>query len=244
MMQHEIDLLEADLVRLGQAIAFPPAPALSRTVAQRLVARPLRAERASRWQLAGVAMAAAIVIAALFAGTVSPARDAVADLLDRINIFQTAESPAGLPTDITGKSVTVEQAEMRLGFPILLPAYPEKLEPEQVLFQEFGRVKAVALFFRPSEAAPFVLFETNGFVGKGLPVGGSAQAVNDLGDGDAFWLEGLRIVQYYDQQGNVIEESRRATDVNTLLWQQGGLVFRIEGDLSRDEAVRIAKSLL
>ncbi len=41
----------------------------------------------------------------------------------------------------------------------------------------------------------------------------------------------------------MIQESVRATDVNTLLWDEDGRVFRIEGDLTLEEARKIAQSL-
>ncbi len=79
-------------------------------------------------------------------------------------------------------------------------------------------------------------------MGKGIVEPSQAQPVSGLGS-EAYWLTGLRIVQYYDLNGSVIQESVRATDVNTLLWDEEGRVFRIEGDLSQDEAKKIAQSL-
>jgi hypothetical protein len=88
-----------------------------------------------------------------------------------------------------------------------------------------------------------VLFETNARVGKGIPTGGEpAQSVDGLG-GEAYWLTGLRIVQYEEPDGAVIHQSQRVTDQNTLIWSRGGFVFRIEGPLEKDEAVEIARSL-
>ena len=54
---------------------------------------------------------------------------------------------------------------------------------------------------------------------------------------------GLRIVQSYDAEGNFIRESQRQTETNTLVWIQNDLVFRLEGDLSQDEALRMARSV-
>ena len=78
--------------------------------------------------------------------------------------------------------------------------------------------------------------------GKGVLGSSQAQPVRDLGD-EAYWLTGLRIVQYYDPSGAVIRDSVRATDANTLLWSADGRVFRLEGGLSREEAVKIEESL-
>jgi hypothetical protein len=192
---------------------------------------------------------AALVALAFVAGVLAPAREAVADLFDSINIFETDEIPADVTREISGTPVSLETAEATLGRPVLLPAYPEDLTPERVLLQDFGQVKAIVLFFQHPDGARFALFETNARVGKGLPAVGKgiveeaqAEPVRGLDD-EAYWLTGLRIVQYYDLDGSVIQDSVRATDVNTLLWAQDGYVFRIEGDLSQQEAIKIAGSL-
>ncbi len=50
-------------------------------------------------------------------------------------------------------------------------------------------------------------------------------------------------VLYRDERGEPIPVSRRRTAEHTLLWAREGLVFRLEGGFSREEAVRIAQSL-
>jgi len=248
-MQQEIDRLERDISLLSRAIAFPETPSLASPVRSRIDAeRRLRAPAPS-WQLALTAIAAAAVALAFVAGVASPARDAVADLFDRINIFETAEVPKGLTREISGTQVTLEEAEKRLGLPLLLPGAAATVEPDRVLIQEYHSVKAAVLLFRHSDGTPYALFETNAPVGKGLPIAGKgvlsssqARPVRGLGD-EAYWLTGLRIVQYYDSSGAVIRDSVRATEENTLLWSANGRVFRIEGGLDQDEAVSIAKSL-
>jgi hypothetical protein len=237
-------VLMRDLELLGRAVAYPPTPSLTGAVAARLSPRPAGAPA---WGLAGVALATAVVVVALVAGTIGPAREAMADLFDRINIFEVADVPAELPTDIRGEPVSLDEAKTRLKAPIEIPAHPEGLADSltEVLFQDLrpGEMQAVALFFEPPDGAPFVLFQTNAHAGKGLGPGASAERVTGLGR-EAYWLEGLRIVQLYDSQGNFLRESERRTEANTLLWaNEDGFVRRIEGDLTKEEAVRIAQSL-
>ena len=175
-------------------------------------------------------------------GVWAPGREAVADFFDRLRIFQTEESPEGLSAEIVGTPVSPAEAEERLGFPLKHPAYPKGLELQRTLLQEFEGFSAAVLFYDHPTGLSFALFETNGVVGKGLPFGAVAVPVPGLGS-QAFWLEGLRIVEYYNEQGELIRDSRRATDANTLLWDEDGFIFRLEGDLSRDDAIRIAQSL-
>ena len=248
-MQQEIDRLERDITLLSRAIAFPEAPSLASRVRSRIEADRTRRAAAPSWQLALTAIAAAAVALAFIAGVASPARDAIADLFDRINIFETAEVPKDLTREISGTQVTLEEAEARLGLPLLLPGDAATTEPDRVLIQDFRSVKAAVLFFRHSDGTQYALFETNAPVGKGLPIAGKgvlsssqAQPVRGLGD-EAYWLTGLRIVQYYDPSGAVIRDSVRATEENTLLWSANGRVFRIEGNLTQEQAIGIARSL-
>jgi hypothetical protein len=82
-MQGEIDILEKDLMLLSRAIRYPATPDLEPAAPE----RPREATLAP-W---GMRAAAAVVVAlaALVAGValVAPAREAVADLFDKINIF-------------------------------------------------------------------------------------------------------------------------------------------------------------
>ena len=152
-MQQEIDRLERDITLLSRAIAFPEAPSLASRVRSRIEAD--RTRRAPSWQLALTAIAAAAVALAFIAGVASPARDAIADLFDRINIFETAEVPKDLTREISGTQVTLEEAEARLGLPLLLPGDAATTEPDRVLIQDFRSVKAAVLFFRHSDGTPY-----------------------------------------------------------------------------------------
>ncbi len=212
-MADDFELLERDLERLSRAVSYPVSPSL-----------------------------AAAVALALLLGLWTPGRDAVADFFDRLNIFQTEESPAGLPREIVGTPVSLAQAEERLGFAPKEANCPKGVGLERALLQEFPGFRSVVLFYEQEVEPGFALFQTEGSLGKGLPIGAEAEPVSGLGD-QAYWLEGLRIVEYYDEQGGLIRESRRATDANTLIWSEDGFVFRVEGDLSQEEAIRIAQSL-
>jgi hypothetical protein len=226
-------------------MVFPATPSLAAGVRSRIERERSLRTRASSWQLALTGVAAAAVALAFITGVVAPARNAVADIFDRINIFETDDVPSDLPRDISGSPVALGEAEEAVGFSLLLP---EGAEPNRVLLQEFGPVKAAVLFYEGDNGASYALFETTAIAGKGLAVGkgviepGQAQPVSGLGN-EAYWLTGLRIVQYYDLEGSVIQESVRATDVSTLLWDADGRIFRIEGDLPQEEAIEIAKSL-
>ena len=241
-MPDDFELLERELERLSQAVSYPAAPPLAAAVRRRLEtqARPTAA-RSGRWTLVGLAAAAAVALA-LVLGVWAPGREAVADFFERLRIFQTEESPADLPREIDGTPVSLGQAEERLGFAPKEATCPKGVGLERVLLQEFPGFRSVVLFYEHGVEPDFALFQTEGALGKGLPIGAEAEPVSGLGD-QAYWLEGLRIVEYYDEQGGLIRESRRATDANTLIWSEDGFVFRVEGDLSQELATCVARSL-
>ncbi len=238
-MQGEMDMLERDLVLLSGAVRYPATPDLTAAVARRLAVRRKRFA-APAWRFAGAAIAV-VAAAALVVAAIAPAREAVADLFDKIDIFRTEGVPPGLTYEIKGREVTLEEAQAAVGFHLALPDGRQR--PSRVLLQEFTNVKAAVLFFEPDGGPGYALFETNAIVGKGIPVDQpDAEPVTGLG-GEAFWLTGLHIVQYESARGDIFYQSQRATDQNTLIWARDGFVFRIEGPLEKDAAVEIAKGL-
>src|SRR5438552_13670735 len=108
-MQREIDMLEQDLIRLSEATSYPATPDFGSAVRRRLAAGP-QVRRVGSMRPAAVA-AAAVIAVAVGISAVAPAREAVADLFHRINIFETTQSPAGLPRDITGREVSLQEAQ-------------------------------------------------------------------------------------------------------------------------------------
>ncbi len=241
-MPDDFERLERDVERLSRAVSYPVTPPLAAAVRETLEtqARPA-ARRPGPWALAGAGLAAVVAVA-LVLGLWSPGREAVADFFDRLRNFQTQESPAGLPTEISGTPVSLAEAEERLGFTPMEATCPKGVQLKRALYQEFPGFRAVVLFYEHEVEPSFALFQTEGGLGKGLPFGAEAEPVARLG-AQAYWLEGLRIVEYYDEQGALIQESQRATDTNTLIWSEGGFVFRVEGDLSKELAICVAQSL-
>lgn len=238
---NDIDTLEQQLVALGSATRFPATPDLASGFWKQLGARP--AARPAKPLLVGLALGAPALLVLALVVAVSPARDAAAGLVDRINIFQTDRSTEGLPTEITGRAVSLEQAETALGGPIPQPADPA-FELERVLLQEFGGGSLVAVLFYSRDGGDFVLFASTASSAKGIPIGGDADVEPVAGLGkEGYWLQGQRIVQSVRDDGTVITESERVTDVNALVWDQEGRVYRIEGDMDKAEAIAIAQSL-
>lgn len=237
---NDTERLEQLLLNVASAVRYPPTPDIPAGFWRRL---PVSLPRRSVPLTFGAAVAAAaLLVVVLGIAAISPARDAAADLFHRINIFETSESTQGLPTEITGAETTLERAQTALGRPILQPS-GLSLKLERVLLQTYGSVYVAVLFYR-SDDSSFALFASNSATGKGLPIGAGANAEPVSGVGrEAYWLTGQRIVVSLAPNGGEIIGSERVTSTNTLIWDQDGLVYRIEGDLDEDIATAIAKSV-
>ena len=58
-----------------------------------------------------------------------------------------------------------------------------------------------------------------------------------------YWIAGApHVFVFMDSAGNILYETLRLA-TNTLLIDEGGTIVRIEGDLTMDQAVQIARSL-
>ena len=97
----------------------------------------------------------------------------------------------------------------------------------------------------PGVGALFTQFQAGlepGFFAKGLGPETRLEQLTVNG-GRAVWIEGSPHLFYYrDRGGEIRDESVRLAG-NVLLWEQEGLTLRLEANLPKDEAVRIASSV-
>jgi hypothetical protein len=215
--------------------------------------------------------AVALVLAiAVFAGTMafSPgARHAVAGWLGLRGVKITvtpspispSPSPSPLPTSLgsgleLGKRVTIAQVQGIVPFTIVVPA--ELGAPDEVYLRTGFVENQVILLYRARPGLPaarltgagllFTEFQahvdTEFVQGKILFLGAtSVEPVTVNGD-PGFWIEGApHEIQYFDPSGREVPDQTRLAG-NVLLWQHGDVTFRIEADIGRAEAIRIAES--
>jgi hypothetical protein len=251
------DLAATVTARLDEAPAPAPAP-------------PTPADRARRW-LAGLAgwrrLAAAGLAVVLLAAAVlvaSPGtREAVARRLGLRGIGVELGGPPP-PTVTTtpggrlelglGDRVTLEEARRRVDWPVLVPAAGLG-RPDAVYVNEAvpsgGRVDLVYRARPGLPASPFTdvgLLITE-FQGKPTPeflkkvtAMGVVEQVT-VGGEPGYWFSGEpHFFTYQDAAGALREEQTRLAG-NTLIWQRGDLTLRLEGELPKEEAIRIAESM-
>lgn len=251
--------LEQALVRLGAAITFPEAPDVAASVGVRLAEQ--RARRRFRVpERRRVALAFAVLAAAIAAAmAVPPARTAILDFFHlrgatvrRVETLPRVPAPIATELDL-GQAASLARARRRAEFAVLVPE--ELGEPDAVYYSPVVAGGKISLVYRPRGDLPRSRFTGVGalvtefrgdlepeFVDK---LAGQATRIQRLTiDGHpAVWLEGgPHVVVFRTVDGGFGEDTARLAG-NTLLVQEGTVLVRIEGNLSRDRAAAIGGSL-
>lgn len=234
----------------------PATPARSR------LADLLRLPGWRRLALAG--LAAAVLAAAVLVASPGT-REAVARRLGLrgVEVRIGGERPA--PTVTTrpgerlelglGERVTLAEARRRVGFPVLVPAVAGLQRPDAVFVDQRlpvgGRVDFVYRARPGLPASPFtdaglLITQFRGqltadFIKKVVGMG-VVEEVTVAGE-PGYWFTGEpHFFSYRDAAGGITDERTRLAG-NTLVWQRGEQTLRLEGQLSKAEALRIAASM-
>jgi hypothetical protein len=237
------------LARLAAEATYPATPSMRGSVLAAISAEPRRRvdpSRASRLVFASVG--AAFVAAAVLLALPGP-RGAVADFFgirgSRIVILPTPApgvTPTPLPTPAGirwfATPTSLEAAQSASGFTPALP--PSQGAPSGVYLVDYASPPVVVL-----EYARFDLWEsqTQGFFVKGVP---PDIAVHDrtVKGQPATWIgEGEHVVVFEDATGQRVVASVRTVERSTLIWSSGPTFYRLETDLTEEEAVTLAESL-
>jgi hypothetical protein len=255
--------LEQQLTALATEIEWPATPNLLPAVRSRITSPlPLRAPwYQSRWALA----AAAVVVALAALVAYQPSRDAIAGWINVHVFFQRVHvvpTPSPLPPGPFGQQLglgsqtTLSDAQKQVSWHIMVPASPG--QPDEVYLQlpPDGPTKGeVTLVYgaRPgipvaSETGVSVLVTEavgavdKNFFGKMLGPGTTFEEVT-VGGHKGYWIAGSPHQFFFiDAEGKPRYETLRLA-TNTLLLDWGGTVVRIEGKLTKAQALEIAASL-
>jgi hypothetical protein len=259
----ELTALEEQLSRLGGDLDWPATPDLAAVISRRIGVRraPQRQWFESRWAMA--AAVAILALAALLAYT--PSRDAIAhwfNLSTRIQQVPHLRTPTPQPPGPLGKRLglgemtTLEAARAAVKWKVLLP--PSLGTPDEVYLQlpplgPPGGEVTLVYASRPGiptsgqTGVSLLVTEARGLVNReffGKIVGPDTTITEIEAAGNpGYWIAGKpHIFFLIDDAGNVRDETLRLA-TNTLLLNDSGVVVRIEGDLTKDQALQIAASL-
>jgi hypothetical protein len=237
--------LERSLHRLGRELDVPEAPDLVPALRGRLQPRGgRRLEGRRRWVLA-VAVAALALLGATLA--IPDARSAFFRILnvggERIELVE--ELPDVEPVEdlelTLGERVSLGEARARSGFDLReLDDAPDRVylgERETVWFL-YGSPENVRLLVAQtplaSVDAPAIM--------KKLASDTLVEQVSVNGARGVFLSGEPHFLFLTDESGFTFEASPRLAE-NVLVWDEGGVAYRLEGDLELDDALRLARSL-
>jgi hypothetical protein len=252
-----LDVPEADL-----------ADAVRAAIEARLQPRAAVA-RPRRRLLTRLALAAAVVLAVALA--LSPqAREAIAErILQGVQILRiAAPTPTSAPPGPTataeplalrlglGRRVSLDDAATKADFPILLPESPLLGPPDEVYVASTSGGNRVSLVYGERDGLPAATetgvaalvtqFEgdvSDDVVRKGLPPETTVELL-DVDGGRAIWIEGApHFVYVYRAPDGEFHEDRGRLAGNTLLWERGDMTLRLEAEVDRETALRLAGSV-
>ncbi len=227
--------LERRLQQLGGEIAYPATPRFDLDL-ERRAARP-------SW-LRPIALGFAIVVAVV-AGVLAFSPGARSAFLEIFHIRgATVELVETLP-DVQaqrldfGERVSRDEAERRVGFELL----DLGSEPDAIFVRPDGLASVV--YGDPAEPR-LVLSQARGAIYDGFikKTGGRGTTILEVQvDGEpGLYVDGPEhFVMFLDENG-LISDERTYLAGTVLLWNRDDLLLRLEGDLTRDEALELARS--
>ncbi len=263
---------EQSLEQVAQRFDYPPTPPLAAAVGRRLSAasgaprRPATATRRLAWGLVVLALVALALLAA------PPTRAAILAFFARVGAIEifldetaptavppmavpstpappptalpvTASAPTGAGTvshslsllDL-GQPTTLAEAGQRVGFTSHLPTALD--EPDEVYHHRVD-LPALTFVWRGPDGAPLSLTQIGvAEFARKLIADGHIEDTTVNG-APAVWLSGPHTLQLLGDRppGALLITS------NVLIWTQDGFTYRLEGDLTLEEAMAIAASV-
>jgi hypothetical protein len=227
--------LELRLSALRDEIAWPETPPFEPTFDR----RPARVS-----QVRPLALGFAILLAVL-AGVLALSPGARSAFLELFRISgATVERVEELPEIDAqrfdfGQLVSREEAERRVGFELV-----DLGLPDGIYVRDDGVASVV---YGPAEKPRLVLTQLRGgvwggFVKKAGSGGTRIDQVTVNGEPGLFVSGDEHFVMYLNEN-DAIEDERTYLAGTVLLWNRGPLLLRLEGDLTRAEALELARSV-
>jgi hypothetical protein len=253
--------LEDDLTALAMQLEWPATPTLRAFPIYVEVSREAGRSGIPRWALA--AAAALLIVAGLLAYT--PSRDAIAvwiNLHTNIQRLQHPPTPSPLPSGQLGENlnlgtrVTLEEARGSTGWKITVPSSLGQPDGVYVKSPPAGPSKGeVSLVYGQRSNIPIsgqtgvavLVTEARGKVDeiyfhKMLGSDSTVEQVS-VGGHPGYWISGHpHDFAFADANGNFYSDTLRLA-TNTLIYDNNGTIVRIEGDLTKAQALQIAASM-
>lgn len=264
---HELqrELFERQLLSISRGMEYPRTPDIAGSVMVRLgsAARPRFVSRRFALSLTLILILCSSLM------LIPPARAAILEFIEIgvVRIFRAEPTPVTPPQqefpstmapvtatpaltseplipileDLMGE-MTLEQAQQAATYPILLPSYPPDLGlPKRVFVQDADGPMTILVWIDPQEPDDVLMslhFLPAGSwaIKKIEPTFIRETTVNGQ---RAIWAIGPYPVRY--SNGDI--DFMRMVNGHVLIWAEGDVTYRLETELSLEEAVRVAESL-
>jgi hypothetical protein len=232
-----VSTLEQRLQELGRELAFPPEPDLAPRVRERVHGRPFP------WRAVAVAFAV-LVLAVAAAFAVPQARSAILRWfhLGGATVERVETLPPASERSLTrglGRSLPLAEAERRIGFDLVLP----RGRKPQRAYVIGDSVASVLLRFRGRTVLLSEFPSYGGEALKKLSVNGTVIEPARVGRVEGLWIEGAPHVLTWIDRESGYRERPILIRGNVLLWLRGGLTLRLEGRLTKAQALELALSI-
>ncbi len=265
------ELFENRLRAAAQQLPYPPTPDIAGAVRQRLAASgmgtPHPAGARRRWQTAFALTALLLLLLAAGSLAVPSVRAAVAEFIQLgvMRIFLPEPTPTPVPAssstpgptltpattatppdlisleELSGES-TLQEATLHASFTLHLPAYPLELgKPDRVFMQDMNGDMLILVWTAPDDLrrAALVLYQIAAGSWAGEKGRLSRVEFTSVNGREAVWAEGPYALLLTNRDLDI----RRLIAGRVLIWEQGGITYRLESSLSLSEAIQIAESL-
>ena len=253
-------VLEQALTDLGHHLAWPAEPDLAPAVLEGITGvRPFPVPDRRRPPRRRIVVLAAATLVLVLGGLVafSPGiRAAILRFfgLPGVRIEMVETPPPSSPADELrlGRRVTLTEAAAQVNFELAVPVVlgdPDRVHLSGVAYQPI-----VSMVYEPRSGLPAAEGTNVGAVLSELRATTDQSLIQKLTDSGAtvesvdvngelgYWVEGPHTVLVLDENGNPVEDRARLAG-NTLLWSRGEITYRLEVDVTKDEALRIARSV-
>ncbi len=247
--------LERQLRELAPAIEWPAAPNLAPAVRRRIEAEPAR--RFARPGRRALVVAFAVLVVAVGAVLAVPsARTAVLEWLGLRGV--TVQRVETLPT-VPNRPRAAGRARRRrarnrrtrrrdlAGFPLPDAAGTPLGPPDEIRYTPDVGNGQVAYIWRDEDGGIATLLTVfragidEAYIEKMVDASGEFRRV-DVDGHSGLWVEGIHFFMYVLPSGEGQNETARLSR-NALLWEDGDRLYRLEGDLTLEQARAIAEDL-
>ena len=247
------DDIELALRSLGKDLDYPDAARLAEDVRRRIEAAPAHRPvplRRRRFRTVALVAAAALVLG----GAAVAVRFAIRGV-DVVTTPTPPPAPVAPPGEglALGDPISLDGARNAVPFPVRVP---DALgEPGGVFLDHDVPDGRVTMTYAPSPDLPrddrtglgAIFMQFRGTIDEDVVLTKTFEREPpriervSVGDAQGLWIEGAHVLFLLDNEGRVREESVRIAG-SVLLWQVGDVTLRLEADLDRDDAIRIAAS--